>query len=250
MRTTYDYLFLSPHLDDVALSCGGFVWQITAAGQTALVATFFAGDPPRGALPPLAQKAHDLWGLHENVMGVRREEDVQACRTLGADYLHMGMFDCVYRRHPRSGAPLYPAQEDIFGAIHPADLHTSLEELSRLVPALPPADQVVAPLGLGGHVDHQLVRIAVEQSSAGPVCFYEDFPYCVGAKGCGPPSTRFEVHALTRLVLEHKLCAILAYESQVEPVFSARENVRKRVTGYLHYTGGERLWHRVEANRG
>lgn len=250
LRTTHDYLLLSPHLDDVVLSCGGFVWQNTAAGRTALVATFFAGDPPEGALPFLAHKAHDLWGLRENVMRVRRAEDARACRELGADYLHMGMIDCIYRCHPRSHAPFYPAQEDVFGAIHPADLEASLEELSRLIHALPPADHVLAPLGLGDHVDHQLLRIAIQQSSLGPVSFYEDYPYSIGAKSCGPPHTRARVHALSGLALKHKLSAIRAYESQIRPVFSNHDNIRRRVTSHLNSTGGERLWHPVEASDG
>lgn len=248
MRTTYDYLFLSPHLDDVVLSCGGFVWQVSAAGRTALVATFFAGDPPQGELPPVAHKAHDLWGLHEDAMRVRREEDARACRELDADYLHMAMSDCVYRRHPRSRAPLYPAQEDVFGAVHPAD--TSLGELCRLIGALPSAHHVLAPLGLGNHVDHQLVRVAVQRSSVGPISFYEDYPYCIGAKSCGPPRTRAQVHALSDLAVEHKLRAIRAYESQLGPVFSTHQNSRRSITAQVRSTGGERLWHPVEVNHG
>lgn len=245
MRTNYDFLFLSPHLDDVAMSCGGFVWQITAAGRTVLVATFFAGDEPQGALPPLAQKAHDLWGLHDNVMAARRNEDIHACSELGADYLHMDLIDCVYRRNPRSGAPLYPAQDDIFGPVHPADLDANIGELSRRLRLLPVAEHVLAPLGLV-HVDHKLLRIAIEQSTVGSVSFYEDYPYCVGTKGNGPRHTRVYVRALTNEALEHKLRAILAYESQVGPVFSARKNVRERVTGYVRLIGGERLWHPIE----
>lgn len=250
MRTSYDYLFLSPHLDDVVLSCGGFVWQVVSDGRTALVATFYSGDPPSGALPPLARKAHDLWGLRENAMRARREEDVRACSELGAEYIHMGMIDCVYRCDPDSGDPFYPAQEDVFGSIRPNDLDTCLGELSRLIRALPSSEHVLAPLGLGGHIDHKLVKLAIQQSSVGPVCFYEDYPYCVGANGCGPSGTRARVHALSRMALEHKLRAIRAYESQLRPVFSTPENVKPCLTAYARVVGGERLWHPVEVSDG
>lgn len=250
LRRSYDYLFLSPHLDDVVLSCGGFLWQITEAGRSAIVVSFFAGDPPHGALSPLARTAHDLWGLRGNAMHVRRSEDARACTALGAHFLHMGMMDCVYRRDPRSHSPLYPAQKDVFGPIHPIDLEAALKPLSELVRALPSAHHVLAPLALGDHVDHQLLRMAVQRSSFGPVSFYEDYPYCTAVQVRSPPRTRAKVHAVTTQALEHKLRAIQAYESQVEPVFSGHENIRRRMTAYLDATGGERLWHPVEANNG
>jgi LmbE family N-acetylglucosaminyl deacetylase len=250
VHKTYDYLFLSPHLDDVVLSCGASVWEVTAAGRTALIATFFAGDPPQGALPPLAQKAHDLWGLHEDVMHARREEDVRACRELNADYLHMAMIDCVYRRHPRSRDPLYTAQDDVFGSVHPDELHMRLGELHRLISALPFANHVLAPLGLGNHIDHQLVHIAVRQSSVGAVSYYEDYPYCIRVKSFGLPGMNPRVHALSRLALEHKLRAIRAYESQLGPVFSTHQNIRRRMTAHVRSMGGERLWHPLEVYDG
>jgi LmbE family N-acetylglucosaminyl deacetylase len=41
----YDYIFLSPHLDDVVLSCSGALCSLRAQGCTVLVITLFAGDP-------------------------------------------------------------------------------------------------------------------------------------------------------------------------------------------------------------
>ncbi|MEZ4728018.1 MAG: PIG-L family deacetylase [Caldilineaceae bacterium] len=49
MPSVYDAIYLSPHLDDVALSCGGQIFGATRTGQRVLIVTITAGDPP----PPL-----------------------------------------------------------------------------------------------------------------------------------------------------------------------------------------------------
>jgi hypothetical protein len=41
---------------------------------------------------------------------------------------------------------------------------------------LPPDWQLVCPLTLGNHVDHQLVRQAAERIGR-PLCYYADLPY-------------------------------------------------------------------------
>ncbi len=42
-RSSYDYIYLSPHLDDVALSCSGTICQQKTQGSSILMATIFAG---------------------------------------------------------------------------------------------------------------------------------------------------------------------------------------------------------------
>ncbi len=44
------HLFIAPHFDDVALSCGGEVARLVAAGETVSIVTVFAGVPP-AAMP-------------------------------------------------------------------------------------------------------------------------------------------------------------------------------------------------------
>lgn len=48
------HLFLSPHFDDVALSCGGMIDQLIGAGATVEVWTIFSGFPasPFSTLAP------------------------------------------------------------------------------------------------------------------------------------------------------------------------------------------------------
>ena len=46
MTDFYPHVYLSPHLDDAVLSCGGLIHRQVVAGQRPLVVTIFAGTPP------------------------------------------------------------------------------------------------------------------------------------------------------------------------------------------------------------
>ena len=93
-------VFLSPHLDDVVLSCGGLIYQLAQAGWVAQMITIFAGDPPPGRLTPFAHSLHDRWAAEP---AARRDEDVYALRMLGAEAIHWPYPDAVYRRDPVTG---------------------------------------------------------------------------------------------------------------------------------------------------
>ncbi|MBN2499463.1 MAG: PIG-L family deacetylase, partial [Anaerolineales bacterium] len=54
-------IYLSPHLDDVALSCGGLVWEQAQAGMAVEVWSVCAGDPPPGELSEYARSLHARW---------------------------------------------------------------------------------------------------------------------------------------------------------------------------------------------
>ncbi|HEU0000143.1 MAG TPA: hypothetical protein VFQ36_04555, partial [Ktedonobacteraceae bacterium] len=46
IRTEHQHIFVSPHFDDVAYSCGGALGTLADQGQRPLVITVFAGLPP------------------------------------------------------------------------------------------------------------------------------------------------------------------------------------------------------------
>jgi LmbE family N-acetylglucosaminyl deacetylase len=182
---------LSPHLDDAALSCGAMMIH---ACQTipVTVATLFteAGPPPytlsaRRYLHQVGAK--DAPALYRQ----RREEDRAALQPLGITCVHAGLVDAPFRRQPGSRARswwarLMPELAHIYpvyrlnitsGRIAPADSGT-LQAAASLVQRLAAAGPalVLAPLGVGRHVDHVLVRTAAERSGA-DIAYYSDFPH-------------------------------------------------------------------------
>ena len=178
MREWYKSIYLSPHLDDAALSCGGRIALETAVSHPVLIVTPMAGEPaPDLPLAAFAQELHQRWALPQDAVRARRAEDAAACHILGADYLHWDIPDCVYRTDPATGKACYPTWESVITTRHPAD-DAVVDQLSVQLRQLPPADEIVVPLTAGNHVDHRLVRQAAERVFAPTqLVYYEDYPY-------------------------------------------------------------------------
>ncbi|MEZ4658337.1 MAG: PIG-L family deacetylase [Caldilineaceae bacterium] len=121
MKNYYDYIYLSPHLDDAALSCGGQIYQQTAVGKSVLIVTVMAGDPNVAEFSDYIQSLHERWELAADAAAARRAEDLAACQILGADAHHLDLPDCIYRYDGQSERFLYLSDADIFGDVHEAE---------------------------------------------------------------------------------------------------------------------------------
>ena len=175
------WIYLSPHFDDVALSCGGLAWEQVQAGNTVSIYTVCAGSAPFGELSPFAKELHTRWKLNGDAAAQRRNEDFNSCRRLGATWQYFTIPDCIYRRDPRSGEYLYPSEASLNGPLHPADTFTSVS-LQQEIKSFHSKDTVfVNPLGLGNHVDHQLTRLAAEGIND-RTWYYADYPYVLRCK--------------------------------------------------------------------
>jgi len=116
-------VYLSPHLDDVAFSCGGAVHEDARAGREPLVVTVCAAAPaPGAALSAFCREIHAAMGLGADAVAVRREEDCAALRLLGARGHWLDVPDAIYRRDPHRGACLYASDEALVGPLAAADL--------------------------------------------------------------------------------------------------------------------------------
>jgi LmbE family N-acetylglucosaminyl deacetylase len=253
-----DALFLSPHLDDAVLSCGGHIHRRTAAGERVVVVTVFAGAP-EGGPTMLAVELHALWGLPADpreALAARVGEDDAALAALGAEPERWGLLDAVYRgRATASGLTeaSYPTLRSLFAqpGNDPDELGLS-RTITELLRALPAARWVFVPLGVGRHVDHALVRRASELAFPDDdrLRYYEELPYARRwlavrrALRRGVPPGRKWTHETVRLStadLDAKCRAIACYASQLGPVFRDEADLRRQVKKALR-RGGERLW--------
>jgi len=250
MDTYYDAIYFSPHLDDVALSCGGAIYQRTAEGQRVLIVSITAGDPPNNTLSGYAQSLHERWKLVADAVAARRVEDITACKILGADWLHWALPDCIYRYHPETGVPFYISDPDIFGAVHEAEI-SLIDMLQTEMMALPAHGAVIAPLTLGNHVDHTLTRLAAEAAfGVKKIWYYEDYPYAQQPDALDKIITvdqqgwDAKIVVLSEDALAAKIAAINAFQSQVSTFFTDYADLVGQVTAFTKKVGGERLWHR------
>lgn len=227
------HIYLSPHLDDAVLSCGGLIASQVAAGDGVTVVTVFAGDPGPGPLTDFAQALHNLWSAGQNPVGGRRTEDHLACGRLGASVVHLPFPDAIYRVDSGNQA-LYDSEVAIFGPIHPAESRMVEEIRDYLARICPPEAMVYCPMSLGGHVDHRLTRMAGE-SLHRHLWYYQDFPYAArgGAlpQGFDLPPGREQVHPISPEQIDAWVTAIAEYRSQVPvfwpDVYSLYEEIRR-----------------------
>jgi LmbE family N-acetylglucosaminyl deacetylase len=249
-------IYLSPHLDDAILSCGG---QIAQATDPVQVTTVFAGDP-LGDLSPFAASLHCRWELDYDAPAARRAEDRAALLLVRAEPLHWELPECVYRRGP-DGAYLYPDEDSLWGALHPAD-EPLVAELARRIAALP-GDALYVPLGAGGHVDHRIVRRAAEESGRPLAGYFEEYPYAEKPAAVqaaleerphrSPRPVRSVAWQAERVFLDEdalavKIAAVGRYRSQQSTFWVDEAEMAQRIRAYALQVGdgrpAERRWRR------
>ncbi len=240
-----DWIYLSPHFDDVALSCGGLVWEQASAGERVEVWTICAGSPPPGSLSPFAEALHQRWETGLLAAGQRQEEDLRSVEILGAGCRRFSLPDCIYRRAP-DGRFLYASEEALFGPVDPDEaglVGRLAAELSALLK--PGSARLVCPLALGHHVDHQLTRAAAEKTGT-PLWYYADYPYVLKERarleelqGQGWKSRRFPV---SEAGLQAWISSIEAHTSQISTFWPDLEAMRSAMRTYWEENRGVRLW--------
>ena len=350
------HVFVAPHPDDAALSCGGLIASLRELGQNVTILTVYSGDGSADRLSPYQREAlgfgsKTMWpsteafnrsdiladwptaalvpawaAADEGLEATQADADAAAKRfwqrsswyrrasirnvsladqpvidevpTQGAVYTDdileaAAAGDLIARRRlederyayfaeasvvfldlPDAVFRGYEGDAELLGTPRDDDdepFHLLREEIDRLEP-----QRVYFPLGVGGHVDHQLcrevgVRLLEEPRRwvmpgpdyAGMVAFYEDLPYALwndfrGLDGLGAnPFDRLpsgvslspEFADITDQ-LETKIMGISLYESQIERLFDGKREMANAVRSHgrvLAELGGvdgsaERYW--------
>ncbi|MBC7236315.1 MAG: PIG-L family deacetylase [Chloroflexi bacterium] len=237
MTQEFDHLYLSPHLDDAVLSCGGTIHYQVCAGQRVLVVTFFTASPADPAFTPHSRELFARWNRGDDPVAIRRQEDRRALSLLGAEALHLDFLDAVYRTDAQ-GSALYPEKGDIFAPLHPQEEGWSSVLLAAFLRRAPVSQEVEisAPLGAGRHVDHLLIReVALKLLQAGyRVRFYEDYPYTGDAeavrRGMAPYPTycwKNTPQPLGPADLAAKKEAVACYVSQISTFWPDEPEMRR-----------------------
>jgi len=220
--------------------------------------TIMAGDPPE-TLPdtPIVRELHQRWQAGSKPVSIRREEDTASAQVIGANVAHREFTDCVYRQV--NGKALYPSEESLFGEIAPDDpLPDNLSVESLLLPLLfPGVNTLYAPLGVGHHVDHQIVRNwALEIRERHPnmtVYFYEEYPYTrnqsaiEAAKANLPASLTLTQHQqrFDFVAISAKIQAISCHRSQLSTFWANQHAMIQEVKEMFNIGDqlyGERFW--------
>jgi hypothetical protein len=170
----------------------------------------------------------------------RRVEDEKACQLVGAKPVYFDYLDCIYRRGKNDGW-LY---SNIFDPPHQDESDLPARIAESISARLQPTDQLVCQLGLGSHVDHVLVRRAVELLQR-PLLYYTDIPYLFKTPGEFDPHTvgmKANAYTVGESGLRLWQEAIAVYESQISSLFNDLEHMRSQIQQYCSENNGIRLW--------
>jgi LmbE family N-acetylglucosaminyl deacetylase len=226
-------VFLSPHLDDAVLSCGGTMNLLKRNNIPAEVITLFAGSP-EGELSPLAEWMHRAWKLPYDAPARRREENRRALIFLNARNTCLPFNCSIYRKDELTGQSLYCSKDQIFGENWQNEtslLSNLTTEIQKKLESI--NGQIVCiPIGAGGHIDHLLTHIAGIQACAKldgvQAIYYEDLPYAHDIRELQKAADRFALSAKYRIAIQlseedlrAKEEAIRLYQSQLKETAGA-----------------------------
>lgn len=160
MRT----LVLSPHFDDAPLSLGQSMLDGDLSGDQVTVGVVFGRTNWQRWFHPTRRRA-------PLVRVIRRAEEALAARRFGYAVCTAGLEEVILRTGSSDSAtyldPSLPLPRDL------------VDEVALAIAGwVVQADRVFAPLGLGGHVDHRIVReAAIRAVPEERLSLYEDRPY-------------------------------------------------------------------------
>jgi hypothetical protein len=170
------------------LSCGALLGQLARSSPVPVVSVFTAATAPPWPLPARRQLRAAGEPDAERFYRQRQAEDAAVLDGMGAEWVHLGFPDALFRRvgpgpgrlPGRPRRPAYPtfrfdaARGRIAAADAglPAEIGTLADNMVRAAGG----GVVLAPIGVGRHVDHLITRAAARDLSA-RVVYYSDFPY-------------------------------------------------------------------------
>jgi LmbE family N-acetylglucosaminyl deacetylase len=256
------HLFLSPHADDVVLSCGAQIAQLVRKGEQIIIFTIMAGDPPVGFTPnPYTHSLHERWGLGQDTAGVtaaRRKEDVSAGKMLGAEVKFGPYADAIYRVANNDNRAMYTSDAAIFGEVDPDDPVREARRAAVIQAimglfSIGSKDSIHVPLAVGNHVDHQLVRdmgkSIAQWRPNNPIYFYEDFPYTLkGQTAINKCVAEMDIdlmrvlHPIDNPAIDAKIAAVSRYKSQISSFWDSENKMAREIRAFINQVGGEGEW--------
>lgn len=250
MTQPQHWIYLSTHFDDVVLCCGGIIWEQVQAGNTVEIWTVCAG----ASLEPDAASSAEMKQRHEQAIAkvnLRRLEDIAACRRVGAVHRHLEIPDAIYRKYPGTDKFIILETNDLWQELLPVESYLVDETAALLERILPQGVRLAAPVAIGDHMDHHMVRSVAERVALtrtnGILYYYADFPYTrdhgevlkawIQAHPRGRKSFRYSADALKAWDE-----AIAFYPSQVIGFWRDRSAHFEELVQYSRSLSGHTLW--------
>lgn len=217
-------LFISPHLDDVAFSCGGTLIKLADENWQTILCTIFTRSVPNPEGFALACQLDKGLSPEIDYMQLRRNEDAEFARLANvSEVTHLDFAEAPHRG--------YVSAPDLFNGVHENDeiWREITVNLKQIVESHQPSI-LFAPQGIGNHVDHlQTIRAVLANDFAAEHFWYQDTPYAIrhrNAAACNllPKNLEIKKIDITRAI-ERKIVGCCAYKTQINFQFGGAEKL-------------------------
>jgi len=242
----YNSIFFSPHIDDVVLSCGGLISKLEE--KEILVVTIFSDYSgeiySRHAKCYLNSLKFDNANEYFNS---RKKEEKLAAKILDFDFEWLDFPEAIFRFKKKLifNNFFYTKTSKLFGSVSREDkkiMPFIRNKIKRILKTYSNTrSKLYFPLGIGNHIDHQILNEIGMDFQKNEIFFYEDFPYCSEVKNFGRHLKSKKVF-LSEKDLKTKLKAITAYKSQLKPLFKDTKTLRNIFVKF-YKNGFERYWY-------
>ena len=231
-------LFISPHLDDAAFSCGGTLAKLADEGWRTVLCTIFTKSVPNPRGFALRCQLDKNLAATVDYMKLRRVEDVRAAKILGAaETLHLNFPEAPHRG--------YESAVELFAGEKSADeIWKAVAEYLEMLDEVHQPEVVFAPQGLGNHADHrQAIRAARQSFPIEKIRWYRDTPYAIRQPDAAPsdllPGGLFSVFSEMEMYLPQKIHACAAYASQIDFQFGGLDQLKIKLEKFHRSEAGK-----------
>ena len=195
IKKHYDLVVcFSPHLDDAVFSAGGMLAELSKHMPVNVVNVFTNAGDAKSTLSAKQFLKQSKVATPQKLFKMRIDEDKQSLSLVDANIIDLDYTDAMWRKKRKSLFPirlagrvlpefisLYPTYRYhvIKGRIHDEDADLVIELARRFRNIVPDPSRilVLAPVGVGNHVDHCIVRNACRLAFGKNVYYWLDFPY-------------------------------------------------------------------------
>ncbi len=232
-----NFIFISPHLDDAVLSCGLLLSKLSELKKNVTIVTTFTKCTPKFPSPQAFEFVHACgYKSGPKLFADRIKEDIKAANLIQAKVVHLGFVDAAWRTD-KNGIAIYTSDAAQFsGIVKSSDRKMPKKIQGRIMRLLRSLNNsvVLAPLSIGGHVDHVIVNRIIKKTP-GEILFWQDQPYASNKNNLKEFSDKLKSYKLAFKInngdYKTKEKLIRLYESQIDSLFKG--NVPKTAEAYF-----------------
>jgi LmbE family N-acetylglucosaminyl deacetylase len=197
------FVFLSPHFDDAIGSAGAVIRKLVESGEECCVMTIMAAIP---------------WHRPTKIKYVlhRRNENKNAADVLKCDVKNAPFLDAIYRKG--LGKEI---KKQLF-TVEVTELDLIKNIRAYILKNTKTDDILIAPAGLGNHIDHRIVNRAV-QDVPNRIYFYEEFHYDRKEKHREMITADYQYVFLTQDEITEKINSMLKYKKTLRKLLLGKD---------------------------